>query len=301
MMDAKDLELLTYLSAHGRWDAEALSAQLGISPGNVDRRIKLLVREGVILGFSAFFDRRIFGYDTTFLKLHFDQRHFDRVLNSISRMPQVASVYPNMDDFMIVEVVHWDGASLKAAVRAMERVASPFTVTDHFIPLLPEVLPDRPEGEALELLSLLIRDGRSDVETLSENMGLPDDRVSDHLAYLFDRCGVIVKPVVQEDLINPFPTFSIILRMMKGCSFESCYSEVRRISKESWDSFPLQRPKGIWLKCFGRDLYAMDTMLERFRRMKDVEDVMVILPDSVSMKRSVDLHIVSGSPEWGSS
>ncbi|MBN1540178.1 MAG: winged helix-turn-helix transcriptional regulator [Candidatus Thermoplasmatota archaeon] len=300
-MDAKDLELLTFLSAHGRWDAEALSAQLGISAGNVDRRIKLLVREGVLLGFSAFFDRRMFGYDTTFLKLHFDQRHFERVLNAISRMPQVASVYPNMDDFMIVEVVHWDGASLKAAVRAMERVASPYTVTDHFIPLHPDVVPDRPEGEALELLSLLIRDGRSDIETLSGKLGLPEEDVSHHLAYLFDRCGVRVKPVVQEDLINPFPTFSIILRMIRGCSFESCYSEVRRISKESWDSFPLQRPMGIWLKCFGRDLYAMDTMLERFRRMKDVEDVMVILPYMVSVRRSVDLNMVSGSSGWGTS
>ncbi|MBN1390259.1 MAG: winged helix-turn-helix transcriptional regulator [Candidatus Thermoplasmatota archaeon] len=294
-MDAKDLELLTNLTAHGRWDAEALSAQLGISVGNVERRIKLLVREGVVLGFSAFFDRRMFGYDTTFLKLHFDPGHFDRVLQGVSRMPQVASVYPNIDDFMIVEVVHWDAVSLKAAIGSMERIASPYTVTDHYEPLLPEAIPERPEGDALEILWHLVRDGRTDIEALSEVVGISMEKVSIEVAYLFDRCGVKIKPMVQEDLINPFPTFSIILSMAMGCSFESCYSEVLRISRESWDSFPMLRPKGVWLKCFGRDLHAMDLMLERFRRMKEVDDVMVILPDSITLKRSVDLGLLKGS------
>ena len=291
-MDAKDLELLTLLTAHGRWDADSLSARLGISAGNVDRRIKLLVREGVIKGFSAFFDRRMFGYDTTFLKLHFDYRKFDKVLDGISRMPQVASIYPNMNDFMMVEVVHWDSESLNSALRAMERLTSPYTVTDHFIPMLPELVPERPGKKGLKLLSLLVKDGRTELEDLSNWIGEGDEETSTLLYKLFDESDVKVKPVIQEDLIHPFPTFSIILTMVKGCSFDSCYSEVKRISRESWDSFPLTKPWGIWLKCFGRDLHAVDMMLERFRRMKDIEDVMVILPDSIVTKRSVDLNIV---------
>ncbi|MGA1819586.1 MAG: Lrp/AsnC family transcriptional regulator [Thermoplasmatota archaeon] len=292
-MDAKDLELLTLLTAHGRWDAEALSAQLGISAQNVERRIKLLAREGVLTGFSAYFDRRMFGFDTTYLKLHFDFRHFERVVENISRMPQVASIYPNMDDFMIVEVVHWDTESLNSAIRAMERITAPYTVTDHFIPHMPDEVPGKPKGKALKLLSLLVNDGRAEVEELAGSIKTDQDETASLLASLFDRTGIKIKPVIQEELIHPFPTFSIILAMVKDCSFESCYSEVMRISKESWDSFPLQRPKGLWLKCFGRDLHAVDLMLERFRRMKDVQDVMVILPDSVQIRRSVDLNMVS--------
>jgi DNA-binding Lrp family transcriptional regulator len=294
-MDVKDLELLTLLTSHGRWDQNALSSHLGISTGNVDRRIKLLTIEGIIKGFSAFFDRRMFGYDTTFLKLHFNMKDMDRVIDEVARMPQVASVYPNMDDFMIVEVVHWDSDSLRSAIKALERITSPFTVTDHFIPLYPEMVPEKPKGKKLKLLSFLIKDGRADPEMLSDLLGVDQEKIGDMLASLFDRTGVQIKPIIQEDVVHPFPTFSVIISLRKKCSFDSCYSDIRRISKESWDSFPLEKPQGVWLRCFGRDLHAMDMMLERFRRMDDVEEVMVILPDTINIKRSVDLNIVKGA------
>jgi len=293
-MDVKDLELLTQLSSHGRWDQAALSSQLGISPGNVERRIKLLQREGVIKGFSAFFDRRMFGYDTTYLKLHFDIKDMDQVIEDVSKLPQIASVYPNMDDFMIVEVVHWDTSSLKSVITALERITSPYTVTDHFIPHFPEMVPDTPKGKTLDLLAFLIKDGRADAEMLADLLSVDQEKISDMLSSLFDRSFIEIKPVIQEDAVNPFPTFSVIISLRKGCSFDSCYSDIRRISKESWDSFPMEKPKGVWLKCFGKDLHAMDMMLERFRRMEDVEDVMVILPDTIQIKRSVDLNMVKG-------
>ncbi len=294
-MDVKDLELLTLLTSHGRWDQNALSSHLGISTGNVDRRIKLLTIEGIIKGFSAFFDRRMFGYDTTFLKLHFNMKDMDRVIDEVARMPQVASVYPNMDDFMIVEVVHWDSDSLRSAIKALERITSPYTVTDHFIPLYPEMVPEKPKGKKLKLLSFLVKDGRADPDMLSDLLGVDQDKIGDMLASLFDRTGVQIKPIIQEDAVHPFPTFSVIISLRKRCSFDSCYSDIRRISKESWDSFPLEKPQGVWLRCFGRDLHAMDMMLERFRRMEDVEEVMVILPDTINIKRSVDLNIVKGA------
>jgi DNA-binding Lrp family transcriptional regulator len=294
-MDTKDLELLTMLTSHGRWDPSTLSGQLGISSQNVDRRIKLLTREGIIKGFSAFFDRRMFGYDTTFLKLFFDIREMDMVIEDVANMPQVASVYPNMDDFMMVEVVHWDTASLRSAVKALERITSPYTVTDHFVPLLPEMIPEVPKGKKLKLLSFLVKDGRADPEMLAQLLKVDQDRLGDMLAGLLTDTGIRIKPIIQEDMVNPFPTFSVVISLKKRCSFDSCYSNIRKISRESWDSFPLQKPMGVWLKCFGRDLHAMDMMLERFRRLDDVEDVMVILPDTIRIKRSVDLNITKGA------
>lgn len=294
-MDIKDLELLTLLTSHGRWDDTALSGQLGISTGNVERRIKLLIREGIIKGFSAFFDRRMFGYDTTFLKLHFGMKDMDRIIEDVSKMPQVASVYPNMDDFMLVEVVHWDTASLKTAIKALERIAAPYTVTDHFVPLLPDMIPEAPKGKSLKLLSLLVKDGRADPNLLADLIGEDEEKTGDMLAKLFGETGISIKPVVQEDEVHPFPTFSVMISLRKGCSFDSCYSQIRKISKESWDSMPMKKPQGVWLKCFGRDLHAMDMMLERFRRMDDVEDVMVVLPDTIHIKRSVDLNMVKGA------
>jgi hypothetical protein len=196
---------------------------------------------------------------------------------------------------MLVEVVHWDTASLKAAIKALERIAHPYTVTDHFTPLAPDMIPETPKGKALKLLSLLVKDGRADVDLLSEMIKADEDKTGDILAELFDTAGVKIKPVIQEDMVHPFPTFSVIISLRKGCSFDSCYSNIRKISKESWDSMPLKKPQGVWLKCFGRDLHAMDMMLERFRRLDDVEDVMVVLPDTIQIKRSVDLNMVKGA------
>jgi DNA-binding Lrp family transcriptional regulator len=293
-MDAKDLELLTHINSQGRLDPASLSVQLGISPPNVERRLKLLKREGILKGFSAFFDRRMFGYDTTYLKLHFDIGEVDDVIQEASSMPQVASVYPNMDDFMLVEVVHWDQESLRSAIRALERIVSPYTVSDHFMPMLPDDVPEIPDGSKRKLLALLIKDGQAEIPLLADLLQEEESSISDMIAYLLDRSRVRIKPLIQEDLVQPFPTFSVILELKEGCNLDSCYADIQKASKESWDSMPLSRPQGIWLKCFGRDLHAMDLMLERFRRMETVGEVMVVLPDSMNLNRSVDLNIVKG-------
>ena len=167
-MDAKDLELLTVLSSHGEADPEFLSSKLSLSPDNVERRIALLIRSGTLRGFSAFFDRRMFGYDTTYLKLHYRMRDLDRIIDEVSKMPQVTQVYPNLDDFMMVEVVHWDMDTLMSAIRALERAAKPQTVSAHFRPRFSDIIPETPKGKDLEILKYLVKDGRSSPEIIAE-------------------------------------------------------------------------------------------------------------------------------------
>ncbi|MEA3557693.1 MAG: AsnC family transcriptional regulator [Candidatus Thermoplasmatota archaeon] len=296
-MDAKDLELITLLGQNGRRDTSDLSEGLGISPNNVERRIRLLLREGQLKGFSAFFDRRSFGYDTTYLKLHFDMRSMDRVIDGVSRMPQITLVYPNMDDFMWVEVVHWDSVSLKAAIREMERIASPNTVTAHMTPRFSEEVPSPPKGKDLQVLKLLVKDGRVDPSTMAKLMDSDEESIGGHIVKLMNVHGVNVKPIVQEDMITAYPAFSVILELKKGCRLDSCFFDLKNISKGSWDIIPLEKPSGMWMRFFGRDLHAMDMMLERYRRQPNVKDVTVILPDTMVVKRSVDINILSGHVE----
>ena len=294
-MDAKDLDLLIYLNNQGRLDSTALSAHIGITPQNVDRRINLMKKEGIIKGFSAFFDRRMFGYDTSFLKLHFDIGEIDPVLDEISAMPQVASIYPNMDDFMLVEVVHWDQASLKAAIGALERIVTPYTVSAHFSPMLPQEIPETPKGKEKKLLSFLVKDGRADISLLSDLISMDEDRTGEMISELLNTKQVKIKPLVQEDMISPFPTFSIIIKLKEECRLDSCFSTLRKLARESWDALPMEHPQGVWMKCFGKDLHAIDNMLERFRRMKEIGEVMVVLPDTVFFNRKVDLNMINRS------
>jgi DNA-binding Lrp family transcriptional regulator len=294
-MDVKDLELLTLLNSQGRADPVYISSKIGITPDNVERRIKLLLRSGVIKGFSAFFDRRMFGYDTTFVKLHYRMRDLDRLIDTVSRMPQVAQVYPNMDEFMLVEIVHWDRDMLMSAIRAMERAAKPMTVSAHFVPMLPDEIPEVPEKEDLELLINLVKDGRVDIEMLADLNGMKEDEVTTRISKMVENGVFEVRPVIQEDLIQPYPTFSTIVMLKKGTSIDACFSSVKRIARENWSCKPLERPEGVWVKSFGKDLHNMDMMIERYRREDYVDDVLVVIPDTMVTKRSVDIAILKGA------
>jgi DNA-binding Lrp family transcriptional regulator len=294
-MDAKDLELLTLLNAHGRADAPFLSSKLSISPENVERRIKLLVRSKIVKGFSAFFDRRMFGYDTTFVKLHYRMKDLDRIIEEVSSLPQVAQVYPNMDDFMLVEVVHWDRDMLMSTIRAMERYAKPMTVTAHYIPRLPDEIPERPGKKDLELLRFLVKDGRASEEMLASLTGSDEEKVNDRISQMMQDDVFQVKPIIQEDLVQPFPTFSMILILKKQKGFATCFSDVQRIGKGVWECQAIEGPPGIWLKSFGKDLHAIDMMIERYRREDYIEDVLVVIPDTMIINRKVDQNIISNA------
>jgi DNA-binding Lrp family transcriptional regulator len=291
-MDVKDLELIIAIAGHGVADASFLSSKLSISADNVDRRISLLRRSGIIRGFSAYFDRRMFGYDTTFLKLHYRMKDLDRIIGEVSSMPQIAQVYPNLDDFMMVEVVHWDTDSLKSTIRALERAAKPMTVSAHFRPMLPELIPETPRGKDLEILKYLVNDGRISHEDLSGLVGIPEEKVAERISRMVRDGSISIKAVIQEDLVQPFPTFSTIVTFEKGHPFSTCYSETQRIGRGIWSCLPLEDPSGIWLRSFGKDLHEMDMMIERYRREDFVRDVLVIIPDTMVTKRSVDLNIL---------
>ncbi|MGA1821693.1 MAG: winged helix-turn-helix transcriptional regulator [Thermoplasmatota archaeon] len=291
-MDLKDLELLTHLSHHGRWGGNVLSSMVTLSEGNIDRRIRLLQKEGYILKFSAFFDRRMFGYDTTYIKAFVENRSRDRIIAGIMNMPQVASVYPNMDDFMIIEVVHWDRSSLKAAVGAVGRLISPMTVTGTYTPKLPDMIPEVPDRSILLLIDCLINDGRADPELVSELTGIPSGDVNERIRRLENGGMVSIRTLIREEEVQPFPCFSIIVTFDDSADLSTGINRVNKVSKGVWHSEILMRPAGIWLRCFGEDLYAMDDSLERLRRIEYVRDVMVILPDGVEVNRSVDRNIL---------
>jgi len=291
-MDQKDLELIGRLAADGRSDASAISMQLCISPENVERRLRLMLREGIIEGFSAFFDRRMFGYDTTFVKLHFLAKDRRRVLEGILSLPQIAMVYPNMDGFMLCEVVHYDRDSLASAIKEMERLADPNTVSAAFEPLLPDEVPKAPRGTDLKVLSHLVRDGRATAEAMAKELGMKVPDVERSVSSLISSGAAKVLPLVQEGEVQPFPSFSVLVILKHGCSIDSCFPEVLRISREAWHSVPLRNPGGVWMRCFGRDLHGMDGMLERFRRLDFVSDVQVMMPEGIVFRREVDQRLL---------
>ncbi|RLF68574.1 MAG: hypothetical protein DRN57_03600 [Thermoplasmata archaeon] len=294
-MDQKDQELLALLSTHGRADETFLSSRLGITPSNVDRRIKLLKRDGIVEGFSAFFDRRMFGFDTTYVKLHYRMRDLDRIVRQVMDLEMVSQVYVNMDDFMLVEIVHWDLETLRSSVRALERISSPMTVSSHYVPLLPDEIPETPRDADLALLRFLVDHGRASIERISSELGLEEDDVEERLSRLLADGVIQVRPLIREELVQPNPMFSLLVLMRKEFDVSAHYSRVLSLAKGSWLNTPLRGPPGVWLRCFGSDLHRMDRMIERFRREDFVEDVLLMIPDAVLYDRAIDAGIIDRS------
>ena len=62
-VDAKDMQLLSLLYANARETTVGLSKKVGLTPDAVQYRIKRLIREKYILGYSAWFDAKKLGFN----------------------------------------------------------------------------------------------------------------------------------------------------------------------------------------------------------------------------------------------
>jgi len=291
-MDRKDLELLVKLHECGIYDPEAIAPLLSITPANVVRRVSLLIKEGVLQGFSAFFDRRSFGYDTSFLKVHFPNRRKAHVLEGIRRLTSVASIYPNIDDFAIIEVVHRNTSSLNAIIGSVESLLDTCTVSAAYVPRLPDAVPDPGGRVENSVLLELVRDGAAPAERIARMSRSSLGSVERSITALLTRKGVRVHPMVSEEEITPFPCFSFFILIEDAQTLPAILGHVGRLASLRFMMSPMARPPAIWMRCFGDDLHAMDHMLERIRRIEGVEDSFVILPDGVENIRAVDEEII---------
>ena len=291
-MDTKDLELLTILNSHGRWSHKQMGDHLDISPKNVARRVKLMKREGIIQGFSAFIDRRMLGYETTYLRSHMGNRGREDIIKRIISMPQVASVYPNMDDFALIEIIHWDDPSLQSAIRAVERITAPLTVSATYTPHYPDMVPDPPSDEGMEILSHLVEKGRIGSGELGEIIGMDRSQVDETVFRMTDSGVMKVKPMISEGMVQPCPCFTILVWMGECSDHNSVVSRILKLAEGMWDYVLFDHPPGIWIKFFGEDLFAMDHSLERLRREDSVRDLTVVMPEGVVYDRSPDLNLI---------
>ena len=291
-MDRKDLELLMCLFERGRVDPVELAGSLSLTEANTNRRIRLMLHEGTIKGFSAFFDRRCMGCDTTYIRAHFPNRKRDVVLGAIKRLEGIASIYPNIDDFCMVEVVHEGKAPLQRTIDGIEDIMDTCTVSAVYLPRLPDEVPDLKDRAYLSLLRELVVDGLSSPTAISSKLKRKQDETELMFRELIERSNIRILPILSEEDVSPYPCFSFIATLDSPASLPEALSAINRIAPLVYDRTPLMRPPGLWMRSFGVDLHSMDHMLERIRRTSWVEDLTIILPEGVYVDRSVDLSLI---------
>ena len=290
-MDIKDLELLQKMFEKGRCSTEELSSTVNIDPSNIQRRLKLLEIEGILKGFSAFFDRRTFGFDTTYVKLNFSPKERKRVVKGTANLPQISSVLLNLDDFLLAEVVHWDTKALQSTIRALERISPHANVTSHYFIKMPDEVPERPRKKDLELLLELVRDGMAPADSLSRATGVPEDEIEGIIRGYQNIRLVRVQPLIDEGALFPFPPVSAVI-LTERKEEDEVLTELINLSRDCYWKQLLSDPPGLFIRSFGGDLHRMDDLLERYRRVRGVLEVMVIIPDRTIHDRSVDMSMI---------
>jgi DNA-binding Lrp family transcriptional regulator len=93
-LDEIDIKILRTLIVDARLSSRQIAKQCGVSIGTVLSRMKKMVREGVIKGYSAMLDHEKLGYELTVIsEITVSKGRLLEMENQIARLPHVCCVY----------------------------------------------------------------------------------------------------------------------------------------------------------------------------------------------------------------
>ncbi len=117
----KDYHLLLLLLRSGRKSYAALARGLGVTEGAVRKRVKRLVREGIIKRFTVDVDWARAGFIHMFVGFDVDPEHYMRIEKGLLASKNIIRVYRTAGDHMyLVEVVFEDEGEAKNFIEQLE-------------------------------------------------------------------------------------------------------------------------------------------------------------------------------------
>lgn len=96
------MQILNLLKEDSRLSLREVSMKLGKAPGTVIKRVEDMQKQGILKKFTVVLDLEKLGYVQTAVILIQTDGRVDYVKNTISKMPNVISIYHITGDFDIV-------------------------------------------------------------------------------------------------------------------------------------------------------------------------------------------------------
>ncbi|MBA7511214.1 hypothetical protein ES705_03205 [subsurface metagenome] len=94
VLDDIDKEILKILQENAKTSYRVIQDKLNISIGTIHNRIAKLEKNGIIEGYTLKLNNEKLGYKLTFLiRIQIDGKHTAEILDQISKIPEVCSVY----------------------------------------------------------------------------------------------------------------------------------------------------------------------------------------------------------------
>jgi Lrp/AsnC family transcriptional regulator for asnA, asnC and gidA len=93
-LDDIDKEILKILQENAKTSYRVIQDKLNISIGTIHNRIAKLEKNGIIEGYTLKLNNEKLGYKLTFLiRIQIDGKHTAEILDQISKIPEVCSVF----------------------------------------------------------------------------------------------------------------------------------------------------------------------------------------------------------------
>jgi len=94
ILDDIDKEILKILQENAKTSYRVIQDKLNISIGTIHNRIAKLEKNGIIEGYTLKLNNEKLGYKLTFLiRIQIDGKHTAEILDQISKIPEVCSVF----------------------------------------------------------------------------------------------------------------------------------------------------------------------------------------------------------------
>jgi Lrp/AsnC family leucine-responsive transcriptional regulator len=95
MLDKIDIKVLNMLQESGRTKRNVLAEAVGLSLPSLSERLKKLEEHGIIEGYYAKLDKKVFGYDImAFITLEMDSsKNYDSLAGHVQKTPEILECY----------------------------------------------------------------------------------------------------------------------------------------------------------------------------------------------------------------
>lgn len=137
----KDYHLLLLLLKDARATFTSLAKRLGVTEGAIRKRVKKLIKERIIRGFTAEIDWNKAGFIHMFIGFDVDPELYMRVEMRLSASENILRVYRTAGDHMyLIEAVFEDGERAKKFIEELESLEGvkrvcPSVVIDQSLPV----------------------------------------------------------------------------------------------------------------------------------------------------------------------
>lgn len=281
-MDRKDLNIMRMLLINGRAPHQSIGDELGLSSNTVKARIMRMVKEGTIERFHTTVKVEAFGYDIIYAVVRHASEQESRILRKVQLIGDTFMVINCVGGITVLGIAVKGELEKKAEL--VKTLLEPAVVASLFPVRASPV--ERFTRTDLLLIRHLIRYPRATVKDIARMIKASARTVKRRLDTLMR--NEVLNFMIQYDpaAMKGYIQFS----MMLDVDAKKYRQVVRQIYDELSENFllpppPIYQESAFVVVLYSDNVYAMDEMFRKVKRLDGVKNVELFMPSKIEFKQ----------------